>query len=347
MKNNRRTFLKKAVGVTIATSLLPEISLSEKNVSLKEDYLMTVQGEIKASEMGMTLSHEHILVDFIGAAQYDPGRWDHDDVIRIVMPYLKDIMDFGCRTFIECTPAYIGRDPLLLKKLSDLTGMNILTNTGYYGASDNKYIPESAFSADAQQLAGLWIKEFKSGINGTNIKPGFMKIGVSPGPLSEFHQKIVTAAGIAHLETGLTIASHTGPAIPAFEEIDLLRSLGILPDAFIWVHAQNEEEVEKRLDAARLGAWVSLDGLNSENVSKYIEWLKGFKENGLLNKVLVSHDAGWYSPGEPNGGKFVPFSTVFKSLVPGLQRIGFSDKEIRQILSENPASAFSIRVRKA
>jgi phosphotriesterase-related protein len=345
-KKNRRTFLKESASFSIATTIVPDLTLKSFSKTFDTGYLMTVNGKIKASKTGFTLSHEHILVDFTGADQYDPQRWDHDDVIRIVSPYLKEIIGLGCQTFIECTPVYIGRDPVLLQKISDQTGLNIVTNTGYYGAADNKFMPESAYRADIRELAELWIKEFESGIDGSGIKPGFIKIGVSPGSLSELHKKIVGAAGITHLATGLSIASHTGPALAAFEELDLLNSLGVMKDAFIWVHAQNEKDPNKRYDAARAGAWVSLDGLNSQNIVQYADWLYKFKEEGLLSRVLVSHDAGWYSPGELNGGTFTPYTTVFYTLIPELKKKGFGANEIDQIFIKNPGNAFSIRIRK-
>jgi len=346
-ENNRRTFLKNSIKFTLTASILSDVTFSGCMEIAENEYIMTVNGKIKPPEIGFTLSHEHVLVDFAGADQYNLEKWNHNEVIRVVVPYIKEIMDLGCKTLVECTPNYIGRDPILLRKISDKTGINILTNTGYYGASDNKYIPGSAFSADAQQLAELWIKEFESGIDNTGIKPGFIKIGVSPGSLSDLHRKIVTAAGIAHLETGLSIASHTGPALPAFEEIELLKSVGVLPEAFIWVHAQNEKDHSKRIEAARSGAWVSIDGLNKDNVSLYTGWLSDFKSNGLLNQVLVSHDAGWYSPGEPNGGKFTPYTSIFKHLIPELRDKGFSNKDVNTVFIKNPAEAFSIKVRKA
>jgi phosphotriesterase-related protein len=247
---------------------------------------------------------------------------------------------------VECTPEYIGRDPELLKKLSDITGMLFLTNTGFYGAADNKYMPDNAYNLDSRSLAEIWIKESDSGINGTGIKPGFMKIGVASEPLSELHQKIVTAAGLTHLETGLTIASHTGPALPAFEEISLLQSLGIAPEAFIWVHAQNEKDGSQHLKAAKMGAWVSIDGLNPENADQYVNWLKDFRKSNLLNKVLVSHDAGWYSPGEEGGGSFTPYTSVFKELIPKLKAVGFTSADIQQVFVKNPGKAFTKKVRK-
>ena len=346
MKSNRRAFIKKSTKFALCSAVLSELPLSGCSDEPNDGYINTVNGKIKASEIGFTLSHEHVLVDFSGADAYDPEKWIDDDVIRIVVPYIEEIMDLGCRTLVECTPNYIGRDPILLKKISDKTGINILTNTGYYGASDNKYIPQSAYSASYNELAELWINEFESGIEDTGIKPGFLKIGVTPGSLSDLHRKIVTAAGITHLETGLSIASHTGPAVPAFEEIELLKSIGILPGAFIWVHAQNEKDHSRHLEAAGLGAWVSFDGLNENNTMQYVEWLTEFKNQGLLGQALVSHDAGWYSPGEPDGGDFTPYTSIFKYLIPELKRKRFSDEEINTLFVKNPAEAFSIKVRK-
>jgi len=344
---SRRSFIKDAVKLSVCTPFIPAgFKIDDTSRTSSKEHIMTVNGMFKASDLGFTLTHEHILVDFIGAENYDPGRWKHEEVIKTVRPYLDEIKEFGCKTFVECTPEYIGRDPVLLKKLSDLTGMLFLTNTGFYGAADNKYMPGKAYEMDSGSLAELWIRESESGINGSGIKPGFMKIGVAPGPLSELHQKIVKAAGQTHLETGLAIASHTGPAIPAFEEISLLQSLGIAPGAFIWVHAQNEKDSDQRLNAAKMGAWVSIDGLNPENADQYVNWLQDFKKHDLLDKVLVSHDAGWYSPGEDGGGSFTPYSAVFKALVPKLKTNGFTSTEINQVFTINPGKAFAKKVRK-
>lgn len=308
--------------------------------------IMTVKGMIGSAKLGFTLTHEHILVDFSGAEDYDPSQWNDDEVIRVVTPYIEEIRNYGCNTLIDCTPEYIGRDPELLLKLSQLTGLNIITNTGLYGAADNKYIPEYAYSESAEQLSERWIREFEKGIEDTGIRPGFMKIGVAPESLSEFHKKLVTAAAITHLKTGLTITSHTGPAIPAFEELEILKENGVHPEAFIWIHAQNEKDDQIRIQAAKMGAWVSLDGLDEYNVDQYCSWLKQFRDNDLLQKVLISHDAGWYTPGEENGGEFRSYTTVFERLIPRLKEKGFANKEINRIFVNNPIAAFSIKIRK-
>ena len=213
----------------------------------------------------------------------------------------------GCRTFIDCTPAYLARDPLLLKRLSEASGLQILTNTGYYGARNDECLPAHAFTENADQLANRWEREFRDGIEGTGIRPGFMKIGVDEGHLSEMDRKLITAAARTHARTGLTIAAHTGKALGAFDQLAILQQERISPSAWIWVHAQSEDDKAKHAEAARLGAWVSFDGLGWNATERHVEFVVAMQEKRLLHRVLVSHDAGWYHVGEPEGGQFQPF----------------------------------------
>jgi phosphotriesterase-related protein len=308
--------------------------------------IMTVNGPVPSGEMGVTLIHEHILVDFIGADSISYNRWDKSDVAKVAIPYLKKIKQLGCKTFVECTPSYLGRDPLLLKLVSDSTALNLITNTGFYGAGNNKFIPAFAFDETADQIANRWIKEWENGIEGTGIRPGFIKIGVGSESLSVLHKKLVIAAARTHLNTGLTIVSHTGPSIPAFEQLEILNREGIAPNAFIWVHAQTEKDLSSHIKAAKMGAWISLDGLNDDNIEEYVRMIKNMKESNLLGKVLLSHDAGWYHPGEENGGQFRGYTALFEKLIPRLRNEKFTKSEINQLLVLNPAEAFTIRIRK-
>lgn len=338
---NRRSFIK-------ALSFLLGGHISGFAVPLLPEgkTIMTVKGPIDAGLIGNTLIHEHILVDFIGAANYDPTRWNDEEVIQKVLPYLTAVKDAGCNTLVDCTPNYLGRDVILLSRLSELSGLNIITNTAYYGGSDNKYLPAQVFEETAMQLANRWIREWEEGIEGTNIKPGFMKISVNPGSLTPVSQKLVRAAALAHLQTGLVIASHTGPAVAALEEIEILKEEGVSPEAFIWVHAQNETDRNWYYKLAQAGTWVSLDGLSDENVSTYTDILVSLKRNKCLHRTLVSHDAGWYEPGKPGGGTFRGFTVLFTKLIPALKAAGFTTGDIRQLIHDNPAKAFAIQVRK-
>jgi phosphotriesterase-related protein len=259
----------------------------------------------------------------------------------VVLRHLQQARRLGCETLIECTPAYLGRDPRLLGRLSEASGLNILTNTGYYGAAKDKHLPAHAFDETAEQLAARWVRECERGIDGTGIKPGFMKIGVDEGPLSAVDAKLVRAAAITHRETGLAIASHTGPATAAFEQLDLLERSGVPLSAFIWVHAQAERNDTLHARAARRGAWVEFDGIGETTVAQHVELVRRMREQGLLGHVLVSHDAGWYRVGERGGGQFRPYDTLFTAFIPALKAAGFADTEVQQLLIKNPRLALT------
>ena len=154
------------------------------------DRIETVTGPVPPDQLGITLMHEHILVDFIGAAGVTPSRYDASAVFDVVLPHLQQVRRLGCETLVDCTPAYLGRDPRLLKRLSDAAEIRILTNTGYYGAAGDKHLPELAFRETAEQIAARWIRECEQGIDGTGIKPALMKIGVDDSPLSAVDAKL-------------------------------------------------------------------------------------------------------------------------------------------------------------
>ena len=307
--------------------------------------IVTVTGAIPPTELGVTLIHEHVLVDFSGFHSYDPNRWADDDVIQKMLPYVRSLTEEGCRSLVDCTPNYLGRDPALLRELSKASGLQIITNTGYYGGSDHKYLPPQAFSESAEQLAMRWIKEATAGLDAMDIYPGFVKISVNPGRLSEISRKLASAAAITHLASGLTIASHTGPAVAAFEQLAILKEHGVGAAAFIWVHAQGATS-DDHIRAAKAGAWVSLDGLTDDNVDQYSMLLGNLKRENLLSRVLVSHDAGWYDPAKPNGGTVRGYTTLFRKLIPRLLASGFSSSDVHQLTVTNPASAFTVAVRK-
>ena len=322
--------------------------------SVTEDYIMTVNGPLRSSELGLSLTHEHILVDFIGADSTGSFRWNRDSVIDKALPFVFQVKEAGVKTIFECTPEFLGRDPLVLKELSERSGLIFVTNTGYYGAY-KIHLPSDFYQSDAPALAEKWIDEFRTGIDQTGIRPGFIKIAVDQDDnLSPDNIKIITAAALAHLKTGLTIASHTGPEKPAFAQIDIIKKYGVHPSAFIWVHAQNGS-LEKIIEAAHAGAWISLDNIRERSqlepgeknsIGWYADRIVEMKKQGLLHKILISHDSGWYDPAKPGGGTFNGFTDIFEFLIPVLKEKGLTDDDIDQILVKNPAEAFKIRIRK-
>ncbi len=290
------------------------------------------------------LTHEHILVDFIGADSIQPNTWNHDSIIKEVIPYFDELKEFDVTYFVDATPNYLGRDVLLLEKIANKTGIRIITNTGLYGAHDNKYIPQYAQEMTVKALAEMWINEYENGIDKTSIRPGFIKIAVdNSDPLHTMHQKLVKAAALTHLKTGLTIASHTGKAKGLWPQLNILKEMGVSPESFIWVHAQAEDNNDSYLKAAEMGCWISLDGLGWE-LEKHIEKILFAKKNGILDKILISHDSGWYDPQKENQ-TIKPFTNIFKKLYPELKLHGFTDDEFKLLISDNPSKAFSMEIK--
>jgi phosphotriesterase-related protein len=308
--------------------------------------VMTVTGGIPAGELGSTLPHEHVLVDFIGAEQVSPDRYQVDEVVPVVLPHLKRLRELGCRTLVECTPAYIGRDPRLLRRLAESSGLQLLTNTGYYGAGNGKYLPAHAREESADQLAARWLAEWRDGIDSSGIRPGFIKIGMDAGPLTDVNRRLIHAAARTHKQSGLTIAAHTGDGVAALEQLGVVEEEGVSPEAWIWVHAQSEKNQELHVQAGKQGAWVEFDGISPDSLDQHVDHVRNMQRHDLLERVLISHDAGWYAVGEPGGGKFRPFDTLATQFLPRLRAAGFDEEDVHQLTVVNPAAAFGVRVRR-
>ncbi len=346
---NRRHFLKKLATVSLAASLKPAFARSQQD---EQGKIVTVTGAIAPRQMGVALIHEHLMSTF-GEEKSDAPVYDTEKLFAQVLPYLKHIKSLGCQTIAECTAAYFGRAPQILQQLSRQSGLYLLTNTGYYGAADDRYVPDQAFEEDAEAVASVWIQEWEQGIGGTGIRPGFIKTAVDKGTLSAIDTKLVRAAALTHKKTGLTIACHTGNNPEgAMQEIEILQEEGVQPAAWLWTHANQVDSLDNLLPAAKKGAWLSLDGVRvaepgqpQEVLEKHLSYIKALKKKGYLNQVLISHDGNAF-PGS-QGGDIRPFEAVFTHLIPRLRDEGFTKKETDQLLIRNPQEAFTVRKRLA
>ena len=346
---NRRRFIHGMFGAA-ATTLVAEgcarAGVRPATASSKAR-AMTVRGWIDASEMGLTLPHEHALVSFQPYAEWarQPHVYDRDEVVRVVLPRLRRLRELGCRTFVDATPMNVGRDPALLRRLSEESGLHVLTPTGNYAARENGFLPPHVYSLTAEALAGRWIREFSDGIDGTGIRPGFIKLGFNGRALSQVERKLIHAAALAHRATGLTIGAHTGPAVAALEQLAALEREGVQPSAWIWIHAQGEPDSAQHIAAARRGAWISLDGIDRSSLERHLGFVARLRDAGLLDHVLISQDAGWYSVGQASGHMSRSYEVLFSDFLPALRARGFSAAEIDTLLVRNPARAFAVSVR--
>lgn len=306
--------------------------------------IMTVSGPIPSDRAGLALAHEHVLVDFSGAEEPFPRRYETQAVVAKALPFFEQASSRGVRIVFECTPAFLARDVEVLQRLSESSGVRIVTNTGLYGAVDDKFLPSYAFTESAEELAARWIKEFEQGIDGTAVRPGFIKSAVDrQATLSEVDRKLVKAAALTHKATGLTIAVHTASG-PGLAQLDILAEQEVAPSAWIWTHAHRAEDADLE-EAANRGAWLSFDGLRVNSLQRHLDLCIRFRERGQLDQVLFSHDAGWFDPRRLDGGPFRGYTLLFDQFMPMLREAGFSEEDLSQLLESNPNRAFEISVR--
>lgn len=287
----------------------------------------------RAGRDSYVLVHEHVMVDFVGAEAVRPGRYEAEEVFQRALPKLEEVKRLGCGRLLECTPNYLGRDARLMRRLEEASGVEIWTNTGLYGAAGHKYVPKFAWEESAEQLARRWVQEWRRGVEG--VKPRFIKSGVNKGPLDEMDRKLTRAAALTVKETGLTAAIHTGDGKAAEEEAEIFEKERVSLGKLVWVHAQNERDGAVHERMARAGAWVEFDGVNERSADWHRECVGRLAERGLIGRVLISQDSGWYRVGEPGGGEYRGYGWMLTDFLPTLERAW-----VRTLMVENPRRAF-------
>ncbi len=331
--------MRKTFFVGLITLILVSCNTSQKGSSDGEDYIYSVHGKIGIENIGISLTHEHIMSRF-GLEPAHVGEYDKDSLLMQVVPYLKKVKATGVKTIFDCTTANFGRNVNLLREISDVSGIEIITNTGYYGGANDRYVPEAAYELSIEEIARIWIDEFENGIGDTGIKPGFIKLAFDKG-VSEIDLKLFTAGILTHLSTGLTMAVHTENNLEAVNNmLRLLEHHEVNPAVLVWVHASKVEDVDFLAEAAMKGVWISLDKFKATEAEDYVSKVTLLKEKGVLNKILLSHDGNSFNRGRP----IREYHAVLTHLVPALEDNGFSDEDINQILVVNPQNAFKIRV---
>jgi phosphotriesterase-related protein len=302
--------------------------------------IRTVLGDIPPEKFGLALVHEHVMCDFIGADKVSKGRYEVKEVYETMLPYLKEIRQLGVEGFVDCTPAFLGRDVELLANLSKASNIHILTNTGLY---KEPYLPKYVWEYSAGHLADIWIKEIEQGIDGTPIKAGFIKIAVNPGKVIPIQQKIVRAAALCSLSTGAAIACHTASGIAAIDVMEILEDERADLGRLIVVHCDAEEDLNIHREIAKGGAWIEYDSVGEGNVEKILKMIEFVANKGLEGHLLLSQDAGWYNVGEPLGGKIRSYAYLVRDFLPMMLGRGFKREFIETIIRRNPAKAFQMK----
>jgi phosphotriesterase-related protein len=307
-------------------------------------YIQTVNGRVAVDALGLILPHEHLFTDLRGPQAPGYARAEPADVGRVMTPYLAAAHAAGVTALVECSTAGVGRNIAGLRYLASLTPIHIVAPAGVYR---DAFIPPALRHMSTEQLSSLWVRELNEGVDGTDIRAGFIKLSVSDDGPTELEVRNLKAAAQASWLTGAAVASHTPSGAQALAQMKILEAAGLDLERFIWVHAQLEANPSLHREAARRGAYVEFDAVGAEwqSQSVMVDYVLALIDVGFANKVLLSHDAGWYDPsqtdGRPEGHGIRGFTALLEEFIPALRARGVTDDLIRLMTVANPARAFA------
>lgn len=309
-------------------------------------FIRTVKGDVDVETLGLILPHEHLFTDLRGPLAAGYGKGDPVVVERVLRPHLDAIERAGVTAFVECTGLGVGRNIHVLRYLADHTPIHIVAPTGVYKET---FTPPEVMNLSVEALAERFVQDLTEGIDGTDSRAGFIKLGMSDDGPTEREIHNLQAGVLASKATGAVIASHTIGGTVAQAELQALETAGHDLRRFIWVHAHTESDAAIHLDAAKRGAYLEFDGVGAEDwipQVKLLEIVLKVMEAGYIENILLSHDAGWYEPGQPDGqpkpNGIRGYTALTETFIPALKARGVSEDEIRQMTAHNPARAFAM-----
>lgn len=299
----------------------------------------SVCGNLQNNELGITLMHEHIMCNDSGADYINEKSYDKDEVVDIILPYLKMLKNAGCKTLVDSTPPGEGRDVDVLKELSKKSGLNIITNTGaFYGKGVSKVIRDSSING----IIKMWEHDFYEGIDGTSVKPGFIKIALDDGPISSLQEKILRAAARTSLSTNLTIQCHAIYPQTALQAAQILKEEGLRLSKFIWAHIDSNIDLSTIIELGNQGMWLELDSIGSKPYNEHAKLLNYLIQKGMQKQLLLSQDSGWYNIGEKKGGEIKPYHKILTDFLPVCIKEGLNYSILEEILTDNPGKCLDL-----
>jgi phosphotriesterase-related protein len=340
--------------------------------------VQTVLGSLPAAEVGITLPHEHLLIDFTvmfaePAAAADRGRarepvslanlgWVRQnfnsnlDNLRLLDEQVArdEILLFkhagGC-TVVDPTPRSLARDPLALQRIARATGLNVIMGAGYYVAASH---PPDMDARTADALAREMVADVTAGVADTGVRAGLLgEIGCT-WPWTDNERKVLRAAVAAQRETGAPLMVHPGrhPRAPMEIAEFVRREGGDLRRTIMCHICRTLADVRAVVDLARTGIWLEYDLFGLEN--SYYPYNPSFDmpndggrmahvlaliEAGHGDQLLLSHDIAYKTSLVKYGG--YGYHHLLVNVVPRLRAKGVDDGGLRRLLVDNPARAFA------
>ena len=301
--------------------------------------LITTLGPKRADELDMILPHEHVFVDLRTYDQPGYAQAEAADVIALMGPELTTARAVGVTALVECTPVGVGRRADILMVVSEATGMPLVVPTGIYR---EPWVPDWAQAASEDVLCEWMLGELNGQIEQSGVRAGFIKLSAGDDGITDCEAKILRAATRAARATSAAIGSHTIRGRVVRDQLDIVEAGGYTAERFIWIHASAEPDFALNLELARRGAWIEYDWIGDPATdADFIDRIARMLEAGLGDRLLLSHDRGWYDPAQPGGGTPKPFTYISQTFLPKLRSAGLDDATIHMLTHENPFRAFA------
>jgi phosphotriesterase-related protein len=300
--------------------------------------LITTLGQLRREQLGMILPHEHVLVEFRPPSHPEHAIAETGDVLRMIQPEIERIQALGVTAMVDCTPIGVGRRADIVEALSLATGFPIVVPTGIYR---EPWVPEWAVAASLEEIEAWMLRELTERLDEADFRAGWIKLSAGDDGISPIEEKILRAAVRASVATGAVIGSHTIRGRVVLDQLDIIADEGGDPGRFISIHTQAEMDRGLNLAVAERGAWLEFDNIGWVPDEDLLPRILDLLETGLGNRLLLSHDMGWFDPAQPGGGTARPYSRLSEIFVPKLREAGVSEAQIRRLTHDNPFEAFA------
>ncbi len=269
-------------------------------------FVRTVLGDIEPSDLGITYTHEHLIIDGGRPVQMVP-EFDLGDVDAMTRE-LEDARALGLRSVVDAMPCDAGRNAAKLAELSRRTRIHVVAPTGlhherYYGPAHWNH------RLTVDELADLFAADITDGIDAydysgptvrrTAHRAGIIKVAGSDGGPSDRDRRVFEAAAEAHRRTGAPILTHCEGGTGALEQVLLLAEHGVALDHVALSHVDKIVDRGYHREILASGAYAEYDQSfrwrdGPNGTLQLIAWMA---EDGLDDRIVLGMDAakrGYY-----------------------------------------------------
>jgi phosphotriesterase-related protein len=203
------------------------------------------------------------------------------------------------------------------------------------------WIPDWVAKASEAELRDWMLAELTGEIESSGVRAGWIKLSAGDDGITDLEARILRAAAVAGRETNAVIGSHTIKGRVVMDQLDIIERAGYDPARFISIHTQEEPDRDLHFAVARRGAWIEYDSVGRADDDRLVDMINRVLDAGFGDRLLLSHDRGWYDPAKPGGGEPVPYTHLSEVLIPKLMRSGIDEKTIIRLTHDNPFNAFA------